>query len=128
MNTQLKTELTKTELKLLVVEDEALISLDLECILQDLGHQVLGVAGNVAKALALVEQYAQEADGAVLDVNLGGHSSAPVADALHSHGIPFVVASGYEQGELERLGFKEKGVNKPYSSQELANALQKLER
>ena len=116
----------RNELKLLVVEDEAVISMDLECILEDLGHQVLGVAANVERALELVSRFSADADGAVLDVNLGGKSSVPVAEALRAHGVPFVVASGYEREELEQLGFAEKGVSKPYSATEIDQALRLL--
>jgi CheY-like chemotaxis protein len=113
-------------LRLLVVEDEALISMDLECILEELGHRVLGLAANNAQALALLDRHADDIDGAVVDVNLGGSSSAPVAEALRARGIPFIVASGYEREELQRLGFSEKGVNKPYSPKELEAALRKM--
>ena len=115
-----------SELKLLVVEDEAVISVNLEYILEDLGHQVLGVAASVERALELVARFSADADGAVLDVNLGGKPSVPVAEALRAHGIPFVIASGYEPDELERLGFVEKGVSKPYSAREIDNALRLL--
>jgi CheY-like chemotaxis protein len=116
----------RRDLKLLVVEDEAVISMDLECILEDLGHRVLGAAASVDRALELVNRFSADADGAVLDVNLGGTSSVPVAEALRARGVPFVVASGYERAELEQLGFVEKGVSKPYSATEIEHALRLL--
>jgi DNA-binding response OmpR family regulator len=115
-------------LNLLVVEDEALISMDLEYMLEDLGHRVVGVGATNSQALGLLERLGEQVDAAVLDVNLGGTSSVPVAEALRARSIPFIVASGYERAELERLGFRERDVSKPYSPREIDAALKKVAR
>lgn len=81
-------------LRVLVVEDEALIAMALEDILSDLGCAVVGPASTVDKALALVDG---DIDGALLDVNVRGTLVYPVADRLIARGVPVVLCSGYAQ-------------------------------
>ena len=78
--------------KILVVEDEPLIAMMLEDFLETLGHGCAGTCESVAEALAAVEKGGF--DMAILDVNLGGEAVWPVAEALHSRGIPFALATG----------------------------------
>ncbi len=78
--------------RILVVEDEMLVLMNIELALQDLGCDDICAAGNVAEALALVDK--QEFDAAMLDVNLAGEKSYPVADALTRRSIPFAFATG----------------------------------
>lgn len=89
-------------LRLLVVEDEALVAMLIEDALRDLGCVVVGPVGNVAQALALLER--DTVEGALLDVNLGGaERSYPVADALAARGLPFIFVTGYgEEGVDQR--------------------------
>ena len=87
--------------RILIVEDEALVSMVIEEALKDLGCDVVGPVGTRDQALALAE--AEALDGALLDVNLGGEPVYPVADALSSRGIPFVFVTGYgEKGIAAR--------------------------
>jgi len=79
----------------LVVEDEALLSMEIADILQDAGFDVLGPAGSVSQALRLLER--SGCDVAVLDVNLGHETAEPVAEWLTKRSIPFVVLSGYSR-------------------------------
>jgi CheY-like chemotaxis protein len=85
-------------LRILIVEDEYLIAMDLADRLGDLGAEVIGPAGSVAEALAVVAAEGNRIDGAVLDVNLRNERVYPVADALAAQGIRFVFASGYDVG------------------------------
>jgi CheY-like chemotaxis protein len=80
--------------RVLVVEDEALVSLMLEDVLESAGAVVIGPAGTAAEALALLEQ--EPVDCAVLDIQLIDGTSLPVAEALAARGIRFVIATGYE--------------------------------
>jgi len=115
------------ELKLIVIEDEALIAMELERMLQDLGHRVLAVAATVDQALAQLEVHAGDADAVLLDANLRGASAIPIAEALKALGVPFILASGYAREELERFGFQDgRVVGKPYSARDLATALSAL--
>ena len=92
--------------RLLVVEDEFVIALDLQNLLEAAGHEVVALAASVADALALLDgggggdaepgrRRPPPLDGAVLDVNLRGEPATPVADALAARGVPFVFVSGY---------------------------------
>jgi CheY-like chemotaxis protein len=113
-------------LRLLVVEDEALIAMMLEDILVDLGHEVVEVASSIHAALAALETTHAPLDAAILDANLGGASAAPVADALRAHGVPFILASGYEGSELKTLGFEGTSLRKPYRPEDVSRALECL--
>lgn len=79
--------------RVLVVEDDALIALDTAEELMIAGLEVLGPATSVSRALELLASTG--CDVAVLDVNLGEETSAPVARELLSRGTPFIVVSGY---------------------------------
>jgi CheY-like chemotaxis protein len=83
--------------RILLVEDEPLVALDVEETLRGLGCQVVGPAATLAEALRLVEGAAPLPDAAVLDVNLGGQAAFPVADLLVRQGVPVVFATGYSE-------------------------------
>jgi DNA-binding response OmpR family regulator len=85
-------------LRVLVVEDEGLIALEIETLLKEMGCVVFGPAPTVARALALIAQ--EEADFALLDVNLGGTRSTPVAEALRERGMPYALITGYDADQL----------------------------
>src|SRR5665811_735302 len=70
--------------RVLVVEDEVMVSWILEDMLAELGCEVVGPAARIEQALAIVN--AETIDFAVLDVNLNGKKSFPVADALLARG------------------------------------------
>ncbi len=111
-------------LRVFVVEDEALVAIMLEDMLIDLGCTVVGVAGNIHDALSrLVDS---DADGAVLDVNIGGEKVFPVADALAARGTPFVFATGYGRTGLDDRYPRAPVLTKPYSRDALALALASL--
>jgi DNA-binding response OmpR family regulator len=79
--------------RVLIVEDEFFIALDIGQQLEDAGFEVVGPAPSVAKALSLVSE--KGCDVAILDVNLGGETSEPVAHKLRESDKPFIVLSGY---------------------------------
>lgn len=80
---------------ILLVEDDFIIALDQAAILEEAGARVVGPAPTVAAALDLVAR-SEHLDGAVLDVNLRGETSYPVADALRTRSVPFVFLTGYD--------------------------------
>lgn len=79
--------------RILVVEDELIIALDICEHLKDLGCEIIGPAASVCKALSLLET--ETPDLALLDQNLAGKSVRPVAETLKRRNIPFAIASGY---------------------------------
>lgn len=78
--------------RILLVEDEMMVAMLLEAILENEGCDVIS-AGYLEQATLLARE--RDIDAAVLDVNLHGDRSYPVADALAARGIPFVFATGY---------------------------------
>lgn len=84
--------------RILIVEDEPLIALNLEDALLDAGFQIAGVAGKLQKALAVIESGG--CDVAIIDTNLAGVSASPIAEALATRGLPFVVLSGYSPEQM----------------------------
>lgn len=83
-----------TPRRILVVEDEALVAMELNQVLSEQGWQVVGPAATLEEALALAEQ--ELFDVALLDVNIHGRRSYPVADALSDRGIPHLFLTGYQ--------------------------------
>jgi CheY-like chemotaxis protein len=78
--------------RVLVVEDEYVVSLSIAQILHDAGLEVVGPAMSVSMALMLVQQVG--CDATVLDVNLHNGTAEPLAEQLKARGIPFVVLTG----------------------------------
>lgn len=110
--------------RILIVEDEAIIAMLLEEQLEELGCVAVGPAASVAAALAQLDEEPFEA--AVLDVNLRGDWSYPVAQALDERGTPYLFTTGYGQIGLDPQ-FREKMIlAKPFTSDALAQALTKL--
>ena len=107
-----------SRLKVLIVEDEPLVAMDVEHMLADSGCTVIGPATSLKQALRLINEEA--VDGAVLDVNLRGEMVFPLADALAGQAIPFVYVTGY--GKLLRACNHGRPVlQKPYSKDQLLN-------
>ena len=80
-------------LRVLLVEDEAIIAMTAEDMLEELGCTVAATASNLQEAFACVEERAF--DVALLDINLNGQQSLPVAARLRHAGTPFVFTTGY---------------------------------
>jgi CheY-like chemotaxis protein len=107
--------------RVLVVEDESLVSMLIEEFLEDLGCTVAGVAGRIEEAARLAETLA--VDLAVLDVNLDGTPSYRVAEALGRRGIPFVLATGYGGTALPAALQAARVLTKPFTRDQLEAAL-----
>src|SRR5580658_1292176 len=107
--------------RVLLVEDEMLVAWLIEDMLADLGCAVVGPASSVNQALAMID--AEAIDAAVLDVNLNGQMSYPVADALLARGVPFVFSTGYASNRLQEGYRTYSALQKPYHMTELSDAL-----
>lgn len=111
-------------LRILLVEDEAMIAMLVEDMLIDSGATVVGPAGGVRAALDAIST--NELDGALLDVNLGGEQSFEVADALAARSIPFVFVTGYGGGAVRDRYPNAPTLQKPFVSSDLERALSAL--
>ena len=110
--------------RVLVVEDEFMIVLMLESLLSEAGFEVTDVATKLEPALAFVEAGAY--DVAILDANLAGVSSAPVATALTARSIPFLVVSGYATTQRDSAFAAGLHVQKPFKTEVLIEALRSI--
>jgi CheY-like chemotaxis protein len=108
--------------RVLVVEDEMLVAMLLSDILAELGCQVVGPAGDVARALALVGEAVL--DCALLDVSLGGEEVFPVALALAARELPFVFVTGHAEPLAPPFEDRPRLI-KPYLPAEVADALRR---
>ena len=108
-------------LRILVVEDEAAISLLLEDMLLDFGCEVIGPAARLTAALDVVAR--ETVDIAILDVNVAGEPIYPVAEALVERKIPFVFSTGYGSAGIKESFRGRPVVQKPFSQQDLKRTL-----
>ncbi|URW76404.1 GAF domain-containing protein [Sphingomonas donggukensis] len=109
----------------LLLEDSLIIALDAEDIATRLGAASVSTAASIDAALDIIE--GARPSVAMLDINLGDHTSFPVADRLHELGIPFLFATGY--GEQAQLPDPHRGrmvVQKPYTLENVARAMHDL--
>ncbi|MFZ3584666.1 response regulator [Loktanella sp. DJP18] len=114
----------QTAKRVLIVEDEVLIAMNLEDMLNDLGHEVVGQATRIDKAMELARE--SDIDFAVLDINLVGKQSFPVADILRERGIPFAFASGNgPEGLVD--GYRHfPALQKPYAQEDLERTIARV--
>ena len=106
-----------TDRRILVVEDEVILAMELEAILLGAGCGSVAMAGTVPEALRAVGQEAF--DAAVLDVNLQGEPSFPVADALDAAGVPCVLLTGHSPQSLPERQRRRTVVGKPFDPEAL---------
>ena len=110
-------------LRFMILDDEAIIALDLAGILQDLGHSVVSMVTRVAGGMEFARYGGL--DMAILDINVHGVASFPLAAILQDRGIPVIFASGYgETGLID--GFRDALVlTKPYGVDHLSQVVAK---
>lgn len=117
------TENGQSLLRVLLVEDEVMVSMMVQDCLEQAGFHVL-VASNLADALKLAEH--GEIDVAVLDVNLDDQRSFPVAEVLRQRGIAFAFASGYGVDGVPQQYRSERMLQKPFDTRALLEMLTSL--
>jgi CheY-like chemotaxis protein len=108
-------------LRVLVVEDEAAISLLLEDMLLDFGCEVIGPAARLSAALDAVGR--EPVDLAILDVNVAGEAIYPVAEALVQRSIPFVFSTGYGSAGIKDAYRDRPVLQKPFAQHDLKQKL-----
>jgi CheY-like chemotaxis protein len=111
-------------LRILIVEDEMMVVLDLEDMIRELGHVVAASAMRIEAAL----EYAgsAELDVAILDVNVAGRMSFPVAKALQARGIPVIFSTGYGASALPEELRSYTILHKPFRIADLSRELAAL--
>lgn len=109
-------------LRIFVVEDEALVAMNLEMILEDLGCRVIGPAMRFDRAEEMVAN-GIAADAAILDVNIGGREVFPLAEGLAAMRVPIVFTTGYDQSGIPDAWHNRPILQKPYTTEDVASGL-----
>jgi CheY-like chemotaxis protein len=107
--------------RILVVEDSPVVGPMTAEILVDLGCTVVGPAPNMAAARELVQE--ERFDAALMDVHIRGERVFPLCDLLAAKGIPFVLTSGYADWHMPEKWHGRPRLQKPYSSDQIEQAL-----
>jgi DNA-binding response OmpR family regulator len=117
--------MTGRTLRVLVVEDEMTIALLMEDMLIELGHEVIDLAMRLPQALELAK--VADFDLAILDVNLDGRMSFPVAEALDHRGLPYIFVTGYGSAGVDPLYRKNSIIlPKPFDLADLRASIERL--
>lgn len=109
--------------RILLVEDEPLISILVEEALVEAGAEVVGHAASLIEAEEMLRRL--HPDGVLLDLSLDGVSTLPLADRLHDLRVPFVVTTGYDP-EAIPAGLVEEMLMKPYDLPLLVDAVSRM--
>ena len=115
----------KSETRVLLVEDDLLLAMDMEDFLADQGFQVVGPFGRLAQALQALA--GQPVDLAIVDLNLAGELSFPLIATLRRRETPVIVCSGY--AELPEIRSKLADlplIAKPWSPQALTRRIDEV--
>jgi CheY-like chemotaxis protein len=99
-------------LRLLLVEDEAVLAFELSDALRSLGCEIVGPVSRLAPAIEMART--APLDGAILDVNIAEENVFPVADVLAARGIPFVFTTGYGIDGLRETDHGRPVLQKPF--------------
>ena len=110
--------------RVLVVEDEPLVGMEIEDAIGELGHDVVGPVAELHEALALASD--GELCCAVLDINIRGGNSYPVVDLLRRRGVPILLMSGYDVQTLPERLRGEALLQKPFTYDQLDLELRNL--
>jgi two-component SAPR family response regulator len=99
--------------RILVIEDEFLIAMEVSQMISDLGGEVVGPSSSVAIAEDLLVN--STVDGAVVDVRLGRETTADFVEILRTRGVPLVLTTGYSDDSLPPGLSQIPRLTKPYS-------------
>ena len=103
--------------RLLLVEDEALIAMELEDLINRLGAEVIGPYGRLADALEALGHH--RVDGAFLDAQLDGDMTFQIADLLLQAGNPVLFVTGAAAGSIPQRYLGVPRLHKPFDYEEL---------
>jgi CheY-like chemotaxis protein len=107
--------------RVFVVEDESMVAMLVQDLLADIGCEVVGLAYRYPDALAKAKSLSF--DIAVLDVNLNGQHTFPIAEVLTKRGLPFVFATGYGAATVPQSLQTAPVLQKPFQQHDLERAL-----
>jgi CheY-like chemotaxis protein len=116
---------TPHQASILIVEDMLLIAEEVGEVVRSVGYSVVGTTPSVSGGLKILER--QRIDGAILDIDLGGHTSYPLCRVLQARGIPFVFLTGHSPANAVPIEFRHnRHLDKPIDRRKLKSALDSL--
>lgn len=110
--------------RILIVEDETLVSMLLEDLLMDLGHEITNTVPTVIAALDAIAD--DPPDCVILDVNLGEESGYPVAEELSRREIPYAFATGFGRHDIDGNYSHTPVLAKPFDERKLDSIVNEL--
>jgi CheY-like chemotaxis protein len=112
-----------SSIKVLIVEDEPVISFVMEDIINNLGYEVVAKTATLSES----EQVAASIDVnlAILDINLYGKTTYALAEILLNRGIPFIFVTGHQGNEMPKSLSQTIKISKPFSSSDISSAIAK---
>jgi DNA-binding response OmpR family regulator len=113
--------MSSRSVRVLVVEDDALVAMSVQDCLEAAGYEVVALAGSLSAAIALASTL--DLDAAVLDLNLGGEMSFPVVETLRQRKVPVVICSGYKAREMPQVPKDVSTLEKPVPPDVLVSTL-----
>jgi CheY-like chemotaxis protein len=113
-------------LKVLIVEDSALVAMHLEDMLHEAGCEIVGTVGEIDEAMQIARH--RDLDLALLDINLHGEKVFGVADELRRRGIPFVFSTGYGARYAPPAFGDAPYLSKPFEPENLWSAIRAARR
>jgi DNA-binding response OmpR family regulator len=113
------------QLRIMVVEDEFIIADEIAAIVEESGHEVMGPFGSIEEAAAMLSAD-DKPDFAILDANLRGRSSVPVADRLKALGVPFCLCTGYRSDDLHSTFGDAPVLQKPVNPRALVTVIESI--
>jgi DNA-binding response OmpR family regulator len=112
-------------LRVMVVEDEFIIADEIAAILEDSGHEVIGPFGSIEQAAAGLS-VVDRPDCAILDANLRGKSSVPLAERLRELDVPFCLCTGYRSDDLRAIFGEVPVLQKPVNARALTAVIEAM--
>jgi CheY-like chemotaxis protein len=113
--------MTGRVLSILLVEDEAMIRMMVTDMVEELGHRVAAETGSMDEATKLARS--ADFDLAIIDMNLNGAMTFPIADTIAERNIPFFFASGYASTRATDAHRQELVLQKPFTVDRLEAAI-----
>lgn len=111
--------------RILVVEDDGILSEILTELLNGFGYEVVGPAGDLERARDALTR--ERPDAAMLDVNLRGTAVFPLAEYCADNGIPFVFLTGYSDASMIPAQFRDRPrIGKPFDPASISRSLEQI--
>lgn len=112
--------------RILIVEDNYMVASNLADALGSTGARIVGVVGNLEDAMAFADSRHAEIGIALLDVNLAGVMSYPVADILVRHDVSFIFMTGYDNASMDAAYRDFPVCMKPFGFQTVVSTIRRV--